>query len=425
MAAPVADAYVAPSGADVYAGRYPGSSVLAGGATLADVSASGGVIALPAWVPSTAWEWTNIPSSTWSTYMREDGAGIAPVLNGTDPGPDLTYTSQWSYSAPCYSRANHELWMFGGGHAGTTINAVTRWNLNKNTPDVSMVSAPTPVATRNTYLQAETWRTTSYHTDGKPSSPHAYGNNAYLDAIDEFISFGIAETATGYPTASGGSAGSRDVAGLPRSGAWRAEDYYTDIPVGANVQPRGPRIPSLDGTAIFYWDGPDASNTIDLRKWVASTNTYSTIGASVIPYYSRQCEGASNIALVMGGADSAAGWQAKFVTLTTGSTAAVTVSGDSIPSGLECVGVAWCETFGYYVALWVNSGVVYSGATLTTAFIATITPTSSNTATAVVKTMTGSLPTAVVFKCVFYDPLFQTVIVVQGASLPVKTIKVS
>lgn len=316
--------------------------------------------------------------------------------------------------------------MFGGGHAGTTINAVTRWNLNQETPTVTMVSAPTAVATRNTYLQDETWRTTAYHTDGKPSSPHSYGNNAYLDAIDEFISFGIAETATGYPTANGGSAGSRDVAALQRAGTWRAENYYTDIPVGANVQPRGPRISSLDGTAIYYWDGPDADTTIDLRKWVASTDTYSTIGASVIPYYSRQCEGSGGVALVMGGANSSAGWQAKFVTLSSGATVSVTVGGDSIPTGLGCVGVTWCESLGHYVAVWVTESVIFTGGTLSSIVVATITPTGSDTATAAIQTMTGTAPTVVNSRGgVYFDPLFQAVIMVQSATLPVKVFKVN
>ena len=42
MAAPVADAYVAPSGAAVYAGRFPSGGVLTGAVTLEDILAAGG-----------------------------------------------------------------------------------------------------------------------------------------------------------------------------------------------------------------------------------------------------------------------------------------------------------------------------------------------------------------------------------------------
>ncbi|MEY2688371.1 MAG: hypothetical protein RL375_2569, partial [Pseudomonadota bacterium] len=84
----------------------------------------------PSWLPATAWEWTSIPGTVWSDYMKADGTGIAPEITAADPGPTRAYTAQWDFGGPCYSKARHEFWMFGGGHAGTTINILTRWNLN-------------------------------------------------------------------------------------------------------------------------------------------------------------------------------------------------------------------------------------------------------------------------------------------------------
>jgi hypothetical protein len=413
-----------PNITDDFTGAAPDRGAVIEGRAAVTYGDQTGVI--PTWVPSTAWHWTSIPDSIWTDYMKSDGTGIAPAINsGVDPGPTWAYTAQWDFSGPTYSRANHEVYMFGGGHSGTTINAVSRWNLQES-PSVTLVSAPTTVAIRNAYLQAETWRTTLYHTDGKPHSPHSYFNNQFSDATGEFYSFGISACATGYPVASGGSAGSLDIAAVSRSGVWRAENYYSDVPVTLTTLARGPRLMSDDGSTIYYWDGNDASDTSTLRKWVIATNTHSIVGASVIPFYSGQADGGSGTALVMGGADSAAGWQAKFVTLATGATVNVTVSGDTLPSGLGLFDVTWCGSRGYYLAMWVNSAALFGGATVTTIRIATITPTSGTTATASVRTMTGTAPTMTRgWGGVYYDPTFDSVVVVPDHSQALKIFKVA
>ena len=317
--------------------------------------------------------------------------------------------------------------MLGGGHAATTINAVSRWNLNQDLPDVTLVSAPSSEASRNTYLQNEDWRTTSYLPDGKPASPHSYRNNWYCDGADEFVSFGIAGTATGYPTASGGNAGSFDIAALTRAGTWRAEGYYGDVTYsGGGATNRGPRMGSDDGTTMYYWNGPQGDAQVDLRKFVHSTNTHTTIGASVIPYYSMQADGGSGTALVIGGANSSAGWQAKFVTLSTAATVDVTVSGDSISSGYDLFEVTWCESHGYYLCIWVNNPSALFGGTITSMIVATITPTGSNTATASIKTMTGTAPASTGgWRGAWYDPTFDCVIFSPGPSHLLKAFKVN
>lgn len=449
MASPVADTYSAPSGVPVYGGRYAGgalsgaavlaglsadggmgtqASEMSGAAVLAGVTAGGGMegVFIPSWVPSTAWQWTDIPGTVWDNYMKTDGTGVAPQITASDPGPNRSYAAQWEYSGPCYSRARHEVYMLGGGHAATTVNAVSRYNLGKNSPDVTLVSAPSSEANRNTYLQNEDWRTTGYISDGKPVSPHSYWNNWYCDSRDEFFLFGISGFATGYPTASGVTGDYWDVAALVRDGGWRAENYYGDVTYSGSAQNRGPRTGSYDGQSLYYWNGPQQDPTVDLRKFVPSTNTHSTVGSSVIPYYSMQADGGSGVALVMGGAGSAAGWQAKFVTLSSGAVTDVTVSGDSIATGHDIFGVQWVPVLGYYVCVWVNSAAKFNGGAVTSLVVATITPTSGSTATASVKTMTGTAPTrAQGFTGVFYDPMYECVIYVPGHAHLLKAIKVN
>lgn len=360
--------------------------------------------------------------------MIADGSGIAPDTRSAtgDAGPTWNYQVQWSYSGPAYSRARHEVYFFGGGHAGTTNNIVARWNLGKESPDMTMVCAPTSVANRNAWLIAEDWMTTGYHVDGKPAAPHSYYNNIYSDSTDEFISFGIAGIATGYPIASGTTASFRDVAALQRDGTWRAADYYTDITYTKSITYRGPRVESSDGSVIYYWDGDPQAPTTDFRKFVLATNTHSTVGASVIPFYSSQADTGAGYIGVIGGEGSAAGWQVSFVTVSSGATVSVTVSGDSISSGLSCFDCDWCADHGYFVTVWINSSALFGGAAVSTILVATITPTGANTATASVKTMTGTAPTmARGWHGLYYDPVFDAVVMVTDHSQALKIFKVN
>lgn len=387
---------------------------------------------LPAWVPTTAWEWTPIAGTVWTDYMKADGTGIAPDIRSSagDPGPTWAYSAQWTYSAPTYSAANHEMYMFGGGHTETTINCLTRWNLSLDSPTVTIVSDATSIANRNAWLNGGAV-SQGYELDGKPRSPHSYWNNQFSDSTNEFISFGVSTTATGYPTASGGSAGSTDIAACSRAGTWRAEDYYYDVQQTLSTNVRGPRVMSYDGMAIYYWDGADASDTATMRKWMIGTGSgaHTNVGTSVIPFYSRQAANSGGTALVLGGADSSAGWQAKFVDLSSGAVTAVTVTG-SIASGLGIWDVTWCEDQGYWLCMWVNTAAanVSSGAgvAISSVLIATIEKTGANTATATTRTMSGTAPAQMYpLRGAFYDPTYGCVIVATNHSQALKAIKVA
>lgn len=396
-----------------------------------DTNRGGRSTFIPAWVPSTAWQWTNIPSSTWTDYMRNDGTGIAPAITVVDPGPSLIYTATWDYSAPIYSRKNHEIYMFGGGHAATTINTVTRWNLHKAAPDVSIYSAATSEASRrhrflNGFFHSD-YDNKSYFADGKPYSPHSYRNNQYSDHTDEFISFGLGAMASPGANGDGGGPGWNrlDVAACQRNGSWRAEGYYPNIPVDSTS---GARMMSEDGTMIYYWYAPSPGGpSTELRKLNLATRAHSLVGSSTIEWYSRQAENGAGTGLVLGSDNSGGAWLAKFCNLSTGAITPVSVSGDSIPIGMGIFDLSWCADKGFWVTVWIDSASLYNGGTAISAItVATITPTGASTAVAAVKTMTGTGPTRCgTYRGAFYDPAYGCVIVVTDHSSPVKTIKVA
>lgn len=380
---------------------------------------------VPSWVPSTTWEWASITGTRWTDTIKDDGTGAAPAVTANDPGVSKTYGAVWDYSGPVYSKARHEFWMFGGGHAGTTINILTKWALGSDTPSVSMVCAPSSEATRRT--QAIDNYTTyiangPYFSDGKPYSPHSYYNNIYLDGADEFLSFAIAGIATSVDgsTMGGTSYNFYTIAGFPRDGsAWRASDYYTDIPNISDTS-RGPRVVSADGLSVYYW-----AATGGLRKWDQPTDTHSLIGGTSAqpPNPGPCCNNGSDVSMHIT-RDSGGGWVVKTCDLSTGTQTTVTVSGYSIGSGLQCYGVEYIGT-DRYVTVWVDSTAYNGSASITTLRVVELEMTSASTATATLKTMTGTAPTKCGSYCgMGYDPAYGVVLLAMDETIPIHCFKV-
>lgn len=170
MASPVADAYNAPSGADVYAGRYPGSSVLAGGATLADVSAAGDIDggAIPSWVP---------PEGKFADISLNELIDVNPcpsngcTWSGGGYGPEEMFRV-WcgGVFAPEYGSKGAFL-MMGGGHLSYDGNEVYAFDIASR----SWVCHGTPSDYSGTDIQAD-----GEYPDGTSPPPHTYGMTGYL-----------------------------------------------------------------------------------------------------------------------------------------------------------------------------------------------------------------------------------------------------
>lgn len=397
-----------------------------------DTNRGGRVTSIPAWVPSAAWVWTDIPGTVWTDYLKSDGSGIAPAITALDPGPSLSYTSTWEYSGPCYSRKNHELWMFGGGHAATTINILTRYNLHQASPNVSVVSQATPEQDRrDRSFGGHLLDAPYFPTDGKPYSPHSYTNNIYVDGRDEFMGFGVANIATTSDgvTMQAGASSFRDIVAFPRDGAWRAKGYYPNLPTlmdSADII-KGPRALSADGNSIYYWGDGYGMYRFTFGQGGA---THTFVGGTTSAPSGMLANNSVDVTLHIV-PDSGAGWGVKTCNLATGAQTAITVSGYSIPVGLYCYGVQWVPSIGKYVAMWINADAYNNGANraatnLTTVLLTTLELTSATTATATLVSMTGTAPTKCMsFRGFYYDDTYDCLIVVTAPNKPVQAIKVA
>lgn len=428
MTQPHAATYT-PSGGAIYAGRWVGS--FAGSIPLdaaAPASSLAGIY-VPSWVPATAWQWTDVPGTNWGAAIKMDGTGIAPAVTANDPGPDKNYIGCWAYSGPCYSRKRHEFWMFGGGHADSTINILTKVALNSDSPSVSMPCAPTTEANRRQRCLTEYLTYAAQgprHVDGKPYSPHAYWNNLYLDASDEFISFALQATAS---SADGSNMTASpvnflDVAAFPRDAAnWSAVGTLADLPNVAGVG-RSARVVSADGTKVYYW-----ADSGGLRVYNRTSNTHSTIGGTATAPSEVACNNGADTSLHVV-ASSASGWQVKTCDLSTGVQTTISVSGDALPTTLSVWGLDYVDSLGAFVVLWVNADA-YNGSpgaaanNVTTLLVTTLAVTGSS-AVATNKTMTGTGPThRTGFRGVAYDPTYNCVLLMPAYDQPIKCFKVS
>lgn len=406
-----------------------------------DTNQGGRSVHLPAWVPATAWQWTDIPGGTWVTAMADNGSGVAPAVTALDPGPSKSYISTWDFSGPAYSKKNHEFWLFGGGHAGTTINAVSRFELHKDTPNVVLVCAPTTEAIRSNETSVAnyaTYNTTSYWSDGKPHSPHSYTSNLYLDSVDDFVSFGLAaqvgsgETPKG-GTLNGDAGGITAIAGLSRAGTWRAAEYYVNFPatVIAYQGDRGLRAISSDESKIYYWLSDSNAPRYGLNKYTVATKVHAYIGG--IGYLNTRCTDEHDGLVLILNNTQTAGWVGRAINVTTGAATAqtFTVNGAALTSTMELFDVMWVTSLGYYIAVWVNAGAKAwpnSPGNLTDIKICKLTPTSASAMT--VDTMTIATGDGVPTRCsairgAFYDPIYQCVMLCLSHSSPLKAIKVN
>ncbi|OGA95640.1 MAG: hypothetical protein A3E79_13950 [Burkholderiales bacterium RIFCSPHIGHO2_12_FULL_61_11] len=401
----------------------------------ADSYRGGRTVFIPDWVPTTAWEWTDIPGTRWLDYIKDDGSGVtgATKVTSLDPGPGRSYAVTWDYSGPCYSPKNHEVWMFGGGHAGTTINILTKYNLHKNLPDVVVVSPPTPEAMRREYALAPNhlaYAKKVYWPDGKPYSAHSYTNSFYVDALDEWFQFGVSGCASSVDgvAMSGPGIDGRDVVGFPRNDRYRMPGYWTAIPATGDGVTRGYRSIAGDQTGIYYWN---RSGTPGLRKFTFATNTYTFISGTTPPEFSRPSDEHDGVVFICG-TDTSLGWSGQFCNMSTGAMTTVKFTGPALPKAANyLMDVIWIAPKGYYVTVWINASAVDWGASnvegnLTTIVIATVTPTGSSTAKVEIKTIAGSAPRRnTVIRGVFFDPTYECLILPVSYANNVKAVKVA
>ena len=382
------------------------------------------VVAVPSWVPVTAWQFVDVPGTTWSAAVKDDGSGVAPASNGAAH----SYSGINIFNGSAYSRKNHEFWLFGGGHQQTTNNVLTKTALGSDTPSVQLVCAPSTTTVRNGIFNRTTYLAgNGYWPDGKPISPHSYLSNVYSDSRDEFFSVGLEFVASSTDgTTIGGQAESfYRIPAFKRGDAnWQAPGTYADLP--SNLQDSafirsGPRVLSADGTKIYHW--PDGYG---LYVFNLATNTHSAIGGTSARPSSVCTNNGSDVSLHIDRSTTGGPIVVKTCNLTTGVQTTLSVSGSTIPNNMDCWGVEYIASLGKYVAVWVDHAAFNTpGATVSSVVIALLTV-SGNSVTVATQATTGSIPT----KCGFfggmgYDPTYGCVLLNMDPTQPIKAIKVA
>jgi hypothetical protein len=200
MASPVADFYSAPSGVQVYGGRFP--PTMSGGATLDDLTASGAFGTLvtnlsgsallgdattsgtmsgpPAWFTSLSLlTWTQIGSNTIQDVNPAQDAAINPSGGGTDSAPWTPtgvlsgMTNQWSGGA--YDQSIDQMWVGGGGHAGYMGNECYSIDLRQDSPAWVRRGYPSgSIQKPNPGGFAADGANSSLLPDGRPHAVHNY-----------------------------------------------------------------------------------------------------------------------------------------------------------------------------------------------------------------------------------------------------------
>ncbi len=376
---------------------------------------------VPTWVPAATWEWSDVPGTIWQDQVPAIEPGDLTAYQG--------YSAQWDYSAPTYSEKNHEFYLFGGGHAGTALNAVSRYLLGRNTPTVEFFSPASSAVVRNAWVADPGYLGTTYFPDGKGYSPHSYGTLAYSDFTDELLTSFVA-MGQGIPFQGAGWSAAA-IGAVTREGVWRPAGYYPPhVPTPQGTW-RSRRCLSRDGKILYYWSYPNTGETTD-NLWALNLETRSAaiVGPSVNPTsYQHVAIDDSGTILSLGSVDSGGQWLAKFIDSSTGAVTNVTVSGASMPAGKGIYGLVWCSGQGYWLSLWMNAANVYdwvnpSGPLL----FAKITKTGASTATAEIMTVaqgSGPFTRHRAYKGLHYDPQYKCALLAVHPLDPVKAIKVA
>lgn len=260
MASPVADAYTAPSGVVLRAGRFasrlagavaldalvaagslaPNPSALAGGITLADAAPGG---ALAGYVPPA---WLTAGSVlAYGTIPNTSGWGAVEIYSGLSlrEGGGVVQLAA----------------LPGGGHYDSADNGVYAADLTADAPTVATLKAKT--STGNLVNAA------NYYADGAPSARHSYWFNHWVPEKNRYMMFGAKTQWAISPT---GPTDSLKVDGFnPATGAWDAAGTNPDLPNAAQMSVRDPSTGNL-------W-GPQGST---LLKFDPNAGTFTTVTQS-------------------------------------------------------------------------------------------------------------------------------------------------
>ncbi len=383
---------------------------------------------VPSWVPSTAWRWTDIPHSTFTTSIKNDGSGVAPATGAEPSGATYaSYTKETSFGGPSYSRKHQELYLFGGGHAATTLNALIRWNLGKETPDLEVVVPATTADLRATSFFDPTNRAKGYWPDGKPKAAHMYHALQYLDATDELLAVGLA---FGHDPVTDERSWNTVAAYHRGDASWLPEGTYPALPdepyQNSGLLIDAPTFASWDGAAVYYYR--DGGGSGPWRKVNSATRAVDEVGGSLSWWLTTVGAARDDRAeaLLVGGqtGGGGSGYQFRTLSLTTGALTPLAATGFAFPTDCGIKDLVWVSKHRYWVA-WCTD-TVSDNAGIGVQRVLKFEPTSPTQITATDLSLSGTAPagTGGCKQGLFYDDTFDALLFVGNLDEPLKIVKV-
>ena len=210
MANPVADSYVALSGADVYGGRFPAGitgtaalaeldasgalsgnlAALSGSADMDNLAASGSLEGTPAWRAGlTALQWAEVGGNTIASIDPAADAAINgsyPSAAAWDPHGTGIAGIMTNWSGGAWNEADQLLWVFGGGHAGYLANNGYSIDLDAGSPIWARRGYPTGSIQKPG--NPKDVDGSGWGVDGRPLSTHTRNGLCALPNGDIFFS---------------------------------------------------------------------------------------------------------------------------------------------------------------------------------------------------------------------------------------------
>ena len=147
--------------------------------------------------------WVKANTNSFASSFAITGQGGLPAVQSTNPG---TVVAAWSSFA--WDSNNHDLLLFGGGHATYMGNEMYVWDgTTGQWGRGSLPSRIEPFGTYGTYLVVD---------DAAPQSSHTYDNNLFLPINNMFLTFGGAA----YNAGVAGFEVRNGSGGVMRAGPW-------------------------------------------------------------------------------------------------------------------------------------------------------------------------------------------------------------
>jgi hypothetical protein len=245
----------------------------------------------------------SIPNTAFSSYTQAPQLPF-PYLRG---GPNQIIDA---WGALAHSPNKKKLFAWGGGHSDYAGNDMYEFDFGADSPSWTLIKAFTPAA----QIVAEARR----YNDGNPVSSHTYYNLLFIDQMNELIVHALDAIYL-----SGNSP-----YGVVERFDYASKTWRPIIDCPPVTRATGPGIGKCKHpiTEEIYWVDNGVGS---LRKYNPVTGAESVVGTSqVVSIYGAMCVDPIRNRILRGPYQGGGGWVQ--ISLSNGSTATVSLTGDSI-----------------------------------------------------------------------------------------------